>query len=346
MKRKSIKLISSILGIGFLLGNRDTSKISKKNYANKGERFSARMSGHWNPKHQSAIHSQIFADEVNKRSNGRLTIEFYPSERRFFLAGGVMGAITKGSVELGGVVGVSSFLPINKIFEVVSYPGLFSSYEKQRSFFKDSEAGKVVWDDLIKKSNSKLIMYNPVEPVMTFSSERELTGIDVMKGLHIGLSLKSERPLWDAMEAKRKRVPTSEVYSALGAGFIDTINTPLGSIDAYSWWEHLQYAQKPYQYFADAYIMANQDWFDSLPADLQNLVMEVGAEVGTLATKTILDAGESTLRKFKERGGVVTELSRAEKSKFDAMMTNKVVPKLPDDFQHVLKEAQEWVKNN
>ena len=47
------------------------------------ENLVARMSGHWSPKHQSAIHSQIFADEVTKRSNGRLTIEFYPSKQLF-----------------------------------------------------------------------------------------------------------------------------------------------------------------------------------------------------------------------------------------------------------------------
>ena len=40
----------------------------------------ARMSGHWSPKHQSSIHSQMFADEVTKRSNGRLKIEYYPSK--------------------------------------------------------------------------------------------------------------------------------------------------------------------------------------------------------------------------------------------------------------------------
>ena len=96
------------------------------------ENLVARMSGHWSPKHQSAIHSQIFADEVTKRSNGRLTIEFYPSKQLFGIRE-VMGAITSGAVELGGVVGVVSFPPINKNFNVASYPGLFSSYEQQRS---------------------------------------------------------------------------------------------------------------------------------------------------------------------------------------------------------------------
>lgn len=308
------------------------------------ENLVARMSGHWSPKHQSAIHSQIFADEVTKRSEGRLTIQFFPSKQLFGIRE-VMGAVTSGAVELGGVVGVVSFPPINKNFNVASYPGLFSSYDQQRSFFKESEKGRSVWDDLTTKSNSKLIMYNPVGPVMTFSSARELTGIGVMKGLKARALLKSERPMWDAFEANTVSLPTGEVYTALQTGMIDTINSPPGSIEAYSWWEYLAYAQKPYQYFADAYIMANQDWFDSLPEDLQKLVIEVGAEIGALATNTILDAGESTLAKFVERGGVVTTLSGEEKAKFDTLMTNKVMPAMADMFdQDVLQAAQAFAQ--
>jgi TRAP-type C4-dicarboxylate transport system substrate-binding protein len=313
-------------------------------HAATAENLVARMSGHWSPKHQSAIHSQKFADEVTKRSDGRLTIQFFPSKQLFGIRE-VMGAVTSGAVELGGVVGVVSFPPINKNFNVASYPGLFDSYEQQRSFFKDSDAGRAVWEDLTMKSNSKLIMYNPVGPVMTFSSARELTGIDVMKGLKARALLKSERPMWDAYEANTVSLPTGEVYTALQTGMIDTINSPPGSIEAYSWWEYLSYAQKPYQYFADAYIMANRDWFNSLPDDLQKLVMEVGAEVGALATNTILEAGESTLTKFVERGGVVTTLSGDEKAKFNAMMTKKVMPAMADMFEKdVLLAAEKFAQ--
>ena len=42
-------------------------------------------------------------------------------------------------------------------------------------------------------------MYNPVGPVMTFSSAKELTGIDAMKGLKARRLLKSEEPMWDAL---------------------------------------------------------------------------------------------------------------------------------------------------
>ena len=306
------------------------------------EQFTARLSGHWSPKHQSAIHSQLFADEVTKRSNGRLKIEFYPSKQLFGIRE-VLGAVTSGAVELGGVVGVVSFPSINKNFNVASFPGLFESYEQQRGFFKDSKMGQTIWADITKKSNSKLIMYNPVGPVMTFSGKRELTGVEAMKGLKARCLLKSEEPMWDVFGANRVSLPTGEVYTALQTGMLDTINSPPGSIEAYSWWEYLQFAQKPYQYFADAYIMANRTWFDSLPNDLQKLVMDVGREIGNKSTSTILDAGEATLLKFEERGGVITVLSGNEKIKFDKLMKDKVMPAMADLIDSdALKAAQNY----
>ena len=305
----------------------------------------ARMSGHWSPTHQSSIHSQMFADEVTKRSNGRLKIEYYPSKQLFGIRE-VLGAITSGAVELGGVVGVVSFPPINKNFNVASYPGLFASYEQQRGFFLNSDKGQEIWGDITRKSNSQLIMYNPVGPVMTFSSARELTGIDVMEGLKARRLLKSELPMWKALGANAVSLPTGEVYTSLQTGMIDTINSPPGSIEAYSWWEYLAYGQKPYQYFADAYIMANRDWMNSLPDDLQELVLTVGAEVGQIATNTILGAGEDTLKKFVERGGIVTELSGAEKAKFDKLMQDEVMPAMADMFdEDTLAKAQQYAAN-
>ena len=305
----------------------------------------ARMSGHWSPTHQSSIHSQMFADEVTKRSNGRLKIEYYPSKQLFGIRE-VLGAITSGAVELGGVVGVVSFPPINKNFNVASYPGLFASYEQQRGFFLNSDKGKEIWGDITKKSKSQLIMYNPVGPVMTFSSARELTGIEVMKGLKARRLLKSELPMWKALGANAVSLPTGEVYTSLQTGMIDTINSPPGSIEAYSWWEYLAYGQKPYQYFADAYIMANRDWMSSLPDDLRELVLTVGAEVGQIATDNILGAGEDTLKKFIERGGVVTELSGAEKAKFNKLMQDEVMPAMADMFdEDTLVKAQQYAAN-
>lgn len=308
------------------------------------EEIVARLSVHWGPKHHSAVHAKMYADEVNKRAAGKLRIDLFPAGQLFGIRE-QLGAVTSGAVEIGGIVGVVSFPPINKNYNVVSFTGLFDSYEEQRGFFEEDAAGKAVWDDIAKKSDSVLLMYNPVGPVMTFSTQK-LSGVDSMAGLKARALIGAERPMWEALGANTVSMPTREVYSGLQTGMIDTINSPPGSIRAFSWWEFLTHGQKPYQYFADAYLMANATWFNGLPEDLQKLLLEVGEDIGKVSTDTIMQTGEETLTQFQERGGVVNELTGAEASKFDALMKEKVQPAVADKIEaSVLEAAQAYAAN-
>ena len=68
--------------------------------------------------------------------------------------------------------------------------------------------------------------------------------------------------------------------------------------------------------------------------------------MGKISTNTILGAGEATLKKFIERGGTVTELSGAEKVRFDKLMQDKVMPAMADMFdKDTLSEAQRYASN-
>jgi len=293
------------------------------------EEIVGRMSYHWSPTHHSAIHANMFADEVNRRAEGRLRIEVFPSGQLFGIRE-QLGAVTSGAVEIGGIVSVVSFPPIDKNFNVATYPGLFESYDQQRTFFLEDETGKAIWDGLLEKSKATLLMYNPVGPVMTFSSARELTGVEAMKGLKARALIRAERPMWEAFGANTVSMPTREVYTGLQTGMIDTINSPPGSIQAYSWWEYLNYAQLPYQYFADAYMMANSTWFDSLPDDLRQILIEAGRDVGRISTDRIMRTGEDTLAAFRERGGLVTTLEGEARMAFDKVMDEQVKPAMAD----------------
>ena len=165
----------------------------------QAQEYVARLSVHWGPKHHSAIHTQMFADEVNKRAEGRLRIDVFPSGQLFGIRE-QLGAVTSNAVEMGGIIGVVSFPPINKNYNVVSFTGLFDSYEQQRAFFTDDATGQEVWGDITKKSDTVLLMYNPVGPVMTFSTQ-ELNGIETMSGLKARALIGAERPMWEALGA-------------------------------------------------------------------------------------------------------------------------------------------------
>ena len=301
------------------------------------EEIVARLSVHWGPKHHSAIHAQMYADEVNKRAEGRLRIDVFPSGQLFGIRE-QLGAVTSGAVEMGGIVAVVSFPPINKNFNVVSISGMFDSYDEQRAFFTDDPAGKAVWDDITRKSDTILLMYDPVGPVMTFST-KELDGVGSMAGLKARALIGAERPMWEALGANTVSMPTGEVYSGLQTGMIDTINSPPGSIRAFSWWEFLTHGQKPYQYFADAYIMANATWFAGLPEDLQQLLLDVGREVGKISTDTIMKTGEETLAEFQEKGGMVRTLEGDALAEFDTLMGEKVMPVIAETVDEDVLEA-------
>lgn len=301
------------------------------------QEYTARLSVHWGPTHHSAIHAKMFADEVNKRAEGRLRIDYFPSGQLFGIRE-QLGAVTSGAVEMGGIVAVVSFPPINKNFNVVSITGMFDSYDEQRAFFQSDPVGKAVWDDITTKSNTINLMYDPVGPVMTFSSKK-LDGVGSMSGLKARALIGAERPMWEALGANTVSMPTGEVYSGLQTGMIDTINSPPGSIRAFSWWEFLTHAQKPYQYYADAYIMANKTWFDGLPDDLQQLLVDVGREVGQISTDRILETGEETLAEFQERGGIVTVLEGDSLSEFNDLMSEKVMPVIAETVDSEVLEA-------
>lgn len=291
----------------------------------RAQAYVARLSVHWSPTHHSAIYAKKFTDEVNRRAAGRLRIDYFDSGQLFGIRE-QLGAVTSGAVEIGGIVPIVSFPPINRDYTVIAYPGLFDSYAQQRRFFFEAEAGREIWADITRKSNTKLLMFDPVGPVMTFSTARELDSVEAMAGLKARALIRSERPMWEAYGANITSLATREVYTALQTGMIDSLNAPPGSIKAYSWWEYLAYAQLPYQYFADAYLMANKTWFESLPADLQQLLIEVGDEIGKASTDQIMQVGERTLREFKQRGGIVTVLQGRQKAAFDALLEEKVKP--------------------
>ena len=300
--------------------------------------YTGRLSMHWNDKQHCTKHAQMFVDEVFEKSNGRLKIEVFHSGQLFGIRD-IMGGITSGAVDLGGVVGVVGFPKINKNFNVATIPGLFASFEQQREFFQKSNKGSEIWGDLLNKTNSTLVMYNPVGQVMTFSGARELTGVDAMKDLKARRLIGAEEPMWKAYGAKIIGLKTSEVYTALQTGMIDTINTPPQSIRAYSWWEFLKYGQRPYQYFADAYIMANSDWFKKLPSDLQKVVLDAGKKFGDVSTSKIIGVGEEVISEFEARGGKMTLLSGTEKDKFDKLMSDKILPAMMDKFEADALEA-------
>lgn len=307
----------------------------------------ARLSFHWGVDHESAIMSTKFANEVNRRAGGKIRIDVFPSGQLFTIRQ-ITGALSSGSVEIGGVVTHNQLAALDKDWNIVQFPNMFRSIEHQRRFFAESPEGRALRQRVLQKANLVHIAYVPVGPYVTFSTKSDLATVASMKGLKARSLAPSERPGFAARGMSVVSLSTEEVYTALQNGMIDTLSTVPTAVKAYSWWDHLKFAQLPYSVYADAELMANATWFNGLPKDLQELVLEVGRQISKEATEGTMAGNAAALKEMAEKkGGRITTVSGKALEEFVALDRDRTEPELAKMVSpEILAAARKFVADS
>ena len=288
----------------------------------------ARLSYHWGPSHESAIMAKRLAEEVTKRSGGKLKVDVFPSGQLYTIRQ-IIGALSAGSVEMGGVVTHNQMAAIEKDWNVFQLPNFWDSIERQREFMAKDPAGKAMRERALKKTGLMHVAYVPVGPYVTFSAKRDLSSVEAMRGLKARALAASERPGLAARGMSVVSLSTEEIYPALQSGMIDTLATVPTAIKAYSWWDYLKFAQLPYAVYADSELLANAAWFAGLPKDMQGLLLTVGREISKAATEQTYKGNDDALKDLVEKhGGKVTVLKGKALEELKALDRDKTEPEL------------------
>ena len=301
--------------------------------------YKGRLSYHWAPKHYSAIMASKFAEECKKATNGRLDIEVFPSGQLYSIAQ-IVPALSQGSVDLGGVLGVL-FMRVNKNFFLSGMMRFFDSFQQKRDFWEKTPEGRQQWEGLQKKLGIKILAYIPVGPTCYFSTERPLDSVAAFKGLKARTLIGTERYSFKPLGINFVKVSTAEVYTSLKSGMINTLQTVPSATKAYSWWDFLKYAQLPYNFYADAYVAVNLKWWDSLPKDIQNIVTnDVGPRISKEATEGVTAYSNAALKEFVEQHrGKVSKLPASEVKKLIEIEKTQVWPKIAESIDPALYQA-------
>lgn len=292
-----------------------------------GAQVAARLSYHWAPDHESAVMSKKYADEVNRRGAGKIRIDAFPGGQLYTIRQ-VLGALSAGSVELGGIVTHNQFPAIDRDWNVVQFPNVFESIEHQRKFFADTPEGKALRERIFQKTGLVHLGYVPTGPYVAFSTKSDMSTVASMKGLKARTLAPAERAGYQARGASVVSLSTEEIYSALQSGMIDTLTTVPTAAKAFAWFDFLKYAQLPAAVYTDAAVMANGKWFASLAKDVQTLMLEVGAQVSREATEATYKSNDQALKEFAAKGGKLTVLKGAQLEEFLRLDREKTEPEM------------------
>lgn len=302
--------------------------------------YKVRMAHHWPPQHPCGKLMQKFADQVTKETNGRIKFSIFPSGQ-LFPQGEEASSVGQGLVEFGAAMGVE-LEQVEKGFVLESLLWLWDSYEQMRSLW-NTDIGKKHLANVEKGWNIKIINRNSMGPFLIWTGKKKLLKMEDYAGLKIRALGAAQAPQYKALAASAIALSTPEVYTALQSHMVDALVTTPSGMKAYSWWDFLKVANMPYAIWMDAYIAANADFWNRLPADLQTIIMQVGAKVSKDSTDSIIAQGEKVMYGpfMKSHGGQVVTMPNSEmiKIKHALIPAWKVIVKDIDPalWQEVIK---------
>lgn len=301
MKKKVLSMLVSMLMVGTLFtgcSGKDaaTSAGSKEQVINLKFGHIQAESDLWQ---QGALK---FKEEVEAKSNGKITITIYPNSTlggdRDMAEGMQMG--TTDFALIAGVLG--NFEPSIQLLEL---PYLFSSEEQYKKVI-DGEVGKEISDRILKSSGIRILNFWDRGPRQVTSNKPINTLADV-KGLKIRLpEIKAMVDTWKAMGASPTTMAWNEVYTGLQQNVIEAEENPVPFIYSgkiHEVQKYLALTNHKYEYVTLS--MSDKTW-SKLNAEQQKIVTDAAKVATDYEDKLVKDKTEEILETMKKQGLKVT----------------------------------------
>ncbi|MBU1358717.1 MAG: C4-dicarboxylate TRAP transporter substrate-binding protein [Gammaproteobacteria bacterium] len=261
------------------------------------------------PTEPAHLAAEYFAKNVAARTNGKVQITVYPAEQ---LGPGkdVNEMIRQGAnvMNITDPGYLSDFVPD---VGVLNGPYLVKTPQEYEKILA-SDWYKGI-DKKLEAAGFKLIMANGYFGQRHIIADKPVRKPEDMAGVTIRVP---PNTMWletfKAMGARPTTVQWSEVYNALSQNVVQAAEAPLGSL----WGSKLQEVRKVISlngHFT-AFVMwpINAGFFNKLPKDVQQVLIEEGDKAGKEMTRLTLASQDDYIAKFKAAGvTVVTDVDIA-----------------------------------
>jgi len=278
---------------------------------------------------------QLFKKYVEEGSNGRIAVEV--------LGAGSMGgereileSVTMGNLEAGMAMSslFTTYLPDWNIFDL---PFVF----KDRADWAakvDGELGKILADET-SSIHVRILSYFDGGFRVISNNKRPIESLADTKGIKVRvgestLMIDTEK----ALGTNPIPMAFGEVYTALQQGTIDGVDTSVIYVQDGNFQEVTKYCTLTNHSALQMVTFINQDYFDSLPEDLQKVVLDAAAKTTAEQRQIAEKVDETAMQKMKDAGMKINEISPEVKEQMIAA-TKPVVDGYRDKIDAKVFEA-------
>lgn len=262
------------------------------------------------------LYVKKFKEIIEQKSNGKVKIEIYPV--------GQIGDATQqcellqnGGIEFAIVSpgNTGTIVPENQLF---SLHFLFSdNMDKNAEIFKTSKALNEMLTAKYLEKDIKVLSYW-TEGAMQWTSSKPVNTPDKWKGFKMR-TMPSPMIVaaYEAYGANPTPVPYMEVYSGLQLNMIEGQENPLFAIEEMKFCEVQKYLTLASSNLYVTTTACNPDFFNSLPSDMQQLVLDTVEELRDYSFEIQAKSNGAALDKIKAAVDIpIVELTPEERAAF------------------------------
>jgi tripartite ATP-independent transporter DctP family solute receptor len=258
-----------------------------------------------------------FAENVEKRTNGRIVGKLFPGAQLGSNAR-MIERLQLGTLEVW--VGPPAYLVgVDPRFQILDTPGVFKDMNHAWQTTQDAKFRQTFLSIGEKKGliGVSLFIYSPT----SFATRKPLRTLEDFKGRKLRvLASEMERAATNALGATAVPIDFSEVVPALERGTVDGMKSGLSAFTAIKVYDVVKYVTLTHEAIIPEVMMVSKVWYERLPKDLQQVLREEGAAMEPGLLKYTIQAQEQARQIWKDHGGELIEFSPQD----HAMMMEKL----------------------
>lgn len=296
---KKILVIVLILAVSFMAFAGGQSEDGTQ-----ADKIVIRFASSFEPGHTTCQAGDLFKEIVESRSNSRIEVQTF--------WGGSMGSeeelcesVSTGGIEMqvGGGIPIKVYAPK---YQFMNDPFVMKSWDHWKRVW-DGGVGEDLKNQILTKGNTKYldVMYLGVRH---FTSNKPIRTPKDVENLKLRLpNLPTWVRVWKEVGALPVPIALNELFSALQMGVADASEGMLSQVYSFNLNEVQDYLSLTGHGIQSGAITINNDFFESLSAEDQTLIIEAGQEACAWATKQTIEGDEELLEKLKAKGMKVVE---------------------------------------
>lgn len=263
--------------------------------------------------------NQVFIDELKKRLGDRIEVMPFFGATLGNTSEAAFGGLQNKSFELLGysTAGISTY---TDAFVPLDAPYLIKNEDVVYDIVT-GDIAETMKERCLQDTGLRVLYLNMNGFRYLTNSRNPATSPDDLKGMKIRVQ---ENPIHmqmiRAMGASPTPIPFTELFTALQQGVVDGQENPITMIKMYKLYEVQKYLTLSKHLFLFAGVYINEEYFQSLPADVQQALLDAARIAQEYSYKEITEGEEELLNEIGEIMEI-TELTEEQYNSFKNKMT-------------------------